>query len=181
MTFISSGQCLRFSSAKCCLSPVLLSPAPPPLDLDMSCHRMDIAFHGIRRGLRTNFTLHSTALGLTETHGESEAQTQGKADTWTGRANRRGTKDSRRTYRRKGNDELERGRDRRRERESERDRVRVELNVRRPHSLIPVETENVLPSLTTSLSPRACRGDGAILIPRCGFMNKISGLSDGGV
>jgi len=24
-------------------------------------------------------------------------------------------------------------------------------------------------------------GDGAILIPRCGFMNKISGLSDGGV
>ena len=38
----------------------------PSLDLDMPCHRMDIAFHGIRRGLRTNFTLHSTALGPTE-------------------------------------------------------------------------------------------------------------------
>lgn len=38
------------------------SSLPSLPDLDMSCHRMDIAFHGIRRGLRTNFTLHSTAL-----------------------------------------------------------------------------------------------------------------------
>lgn len=86
----------------------------------------------------------------------------------------------------------------------EKERERVELNVRRPHSLIlplgrhrrrrdervAVVDDVSLPfsplSLSLSLRPflplslvQVC--DGAILIPRCGFMNKISGLSDGGV
>jgi len=63
--------------------------------------------------------------------------------------------------------------------------VRVGRVKRAAFSPIPVEAANVLPSLTTSLSlslsPSSRARDGAILIPRCGFMNKISGLSDGGV
>jgi len=136
----------------------LSSPSP---GLDMSCHRMDIAFRRIRRRLRTNFTLHSTALDLTEMHRETERDTQTEKPTRTGEPRR--------------DEGFAAGAG------SNGGRERVELNVRRPHSLIPVEAANVLPSLTTSLSPRACWDDGAILIPRCGFMNKISGLSDGGV
>lgn len=153
------------------------SPLPSLLDLDMSCHRMDIAFHGIRRGLRTNFTLHSTALDtfrqrcIKRRRREREREIHihymyidAREKPQHGLTNRR-------------RDEgfaagVGRGGGWRKAREGW---------VKRPHSLILVEAENVLPSLTTSLSPRACRGDGAILIPRCGFMNKISGLSDGGV
>lgn len=66
------------------------------------------------------------------------------------------------------------------------DRDGVEVNVHRPHSLILVRETTILRSLPLLPSPpfylsvfERPEGD-AILISRCGFMNKISGLSDVG-